>query len=316
MATLDGVLDETRAFNAGLERLQASLPDVTTVPVALTRRARREGGGIFPAPVLLPQAREVAIPARGGEVRLRVLAPEREPTGVYLYLHGGGWTLGSADQQDPQLWEIVEATGLCAVSVDYRLAPEHPFPAGPDDCEDAALWLLDGGTAELGAPARLAIGGESAGAHLAVLTLLRLRDRHGLGGAFGAASLAYGGFDLSQTPSGRLWGSRSLVLSRASLAWFADCFCPQLDSEQRRDPAISPLYADLRGLPPALFTIGTQDPLLDDSLFMEARWRAAGNEARLAVYEEAAHGFTFFPIAVARQANAAIHAFLAEAVER
>jgi acetyl esterase/lipase len=300
------VLAETRAFNAELERQLAALPPVHTVPIELTRRDRRESGGIFPVPVRLPQAVELTIPSRGGELMLRVLAPEAAATGTYLHFHGGGWSLGAADQQDLLLWGLVEATHLRVVSVEYRLAPEHPYPAGPDDCEDAALWLLESEYA--GEP--LAIGGESAGAQLAAVTLLRLRDRHGSAGAFKAANLVYGAFDLSQTPSSRLWGERDLVLPTPVIAWFADMFCPGLDREARRDPDISPLFADLRDLPPALFTIGTLDPLLDDSLFMAARWRAAGNEAELRVYEEAVHGFNLFPLAVARQATDAAHDFL------
>ena len=126
------VLAETRAFNEQLQRVLAGLRRVDTLPPEVTRQARREGRGAFPAPVHLPQARDLTIPARGGDLRLRVLAPEgAAPSGVYLHLHGGGWTLGAADMQDPPLWTLVEATGMAAVSVDYRLAPEHPFPAGP-----------------------------------------------------------------------------------------------------------------------------------------------------------------------------------------
>lgn len=316
MTAVDPEVAETRAFNEMLVRLLAELPPVESVPAEQTRRVRREGGGIFPAPELLPQARELEIASRNGEpIGLRVLAPEGEATGVYLHFHGGGWTLGSADGQDPYLWELVEATGLAAVSVEYRLAPEHPFPAAPDDCEDAALWLLEHGTDVLGAPARLAIGGESAGAHLALLTLLRLRDGHGATGAFAAANLVYGGYDLSLTPSSRRW-ERDLVLTRESMAWFGDNFCPGVDLEGRRDPAISPLFADLRDLPPALLTVGTHDPLLDDSLFLDARLRAAGNRSELRVYEEAAHGFNLFPLAAAARANEAAHAFLRQEVSR
>jgi acetyl esterase/lipase len=231
---------------------------------------------------------------------------------VYLHLHGGGWTLGDADMQDPALWDVVTATGLAAVSVGYRLAPEHPFPAGPDDCEDAARWLVERGAAELGAPPVLAIGGESAGAHLAALTLLRLRDRHGMGGAFRAANLVFGVFDLGMTPSQRRWGGK-LILSPELLRFFGDAFVPGIDLEARRAPDVSPLHADLHGLPPALFVVGTADPLLDDSLFMAARWSAAGNHAELRVWAEGCHGFTAFPIAAGRAGNAAQIAFLAAA---
>jgi acetyl esterase/lipase len=95
--------------------------------------------------------------------------------------------------------------------------------------------------------------------------------------------------------------------------WFTDNFLPGLDAEQRRAPEISPLYADLRDLPPALFSVGTLDPLLDDSLFMAARWLAAGNEAELRIYEEAVHGFNAYPIAVAKLANDSQLAFLSRA---
>ena len=202
---------------------------------------------------------------------------------------------------------------VAVVSVDYRLAPEHPFPAGADDCEDVALWLVEQAPAEFGS-SRLTIGGESAGAHLAVLTLLRLRDRHDVRGAFDAADLVFGCYDLSMTPSQRLWGDRYLVLSAPVMSWFGDQFLPGASLEERRSPEISPLYADLAGLPPALFVVGTLDPLLDDSLFMAARWEAAGNESRLLVYPEAVHGFTAFPIQVADLANLAQVSFLREAV--
>lgn len=299
-------IEETRAFNAELARQLAALPSVHTVPVDVTRRLRAKGGGIFPAPIRLEQARWIEIPSRAGGLRVRVLEPAGEPRGVYLHFHGGGWTLGAADQQDPLLWELVEATGLIAASVEYRLAPEHPYPAGPDDAEDAALWLLGSDWASL----PLAVGGESAGAHLSVTTLLRLRDRHGAGGAFRAANLVYGGYDLSRTPSSRLAGPDALVLTDPVLEWFGGLFCPGRDREALRDPDVSPLFADLRDLPPALFTVGTADPLLDDTLFMHARWRAAGNRAELRVWEEGVHGFNLFPLAIAREANAAMHAFL------
>ncbi len=104
------------------------------------------------------------------------------------------------------------------------------------------------------------------------------------------------------------------MLSPTFMRWAADCFLRDLTREERRDPDISPLYADLRDLPPALFTVGTLDPLLDDSLFMAARWRRAGNDAHLRVYAEAVHGFTAFPIGVAQQCLADQYAFLRAAV--
>ena len=314
------LLAQTRAFNAELERLLATMPSVHTVPPEQTRRARREGNGIYPAPVFLPEARTVEIDGPGGPIPLRIIAaereptgafPEREPTGAFLHIHGGGWTLGENDMQDLRLARLARETGLTAVSVGYRLAPEDPYPAAPDDCEAAALWLMgEEGRIAVGGASRLAIGGDSAGAHLAVVTLLRLRERHGITGAFSAAVLQYGSFDLSMTPSQRLWGERNLVLSVPIISWFVDQFLPAHDREQRRDPDVSPLFAELSGMPPAVFTVGTQDPLLDDTLFMEARWRAAGHATELYIWREAPHGFISLPMTVTDAALSMEHEFL------
>jgi acetyl esterase/lipase len=208
------------------------------------------------------------------------------------------------------LERIVTGTGQACVSVEYRLAPEHPYPAAPDDCEAAALWLARNAKAEFGTEV-LTIGGESAGGHLSAVTLLRLRDKHGFTG-FAGANLAFGAFDLSMTPSQRRFGDRRLVLRTADIMHFADAFLPGVTD--RRAPDISPLFADLSGMPPALFSVGTCDALLDDSLFMHARWLAACNQAELAIYPGGAHGLTAFPITLAREANARIDAFLARVV--
>ncbi len=298
------MLAETRAFNQALEAILATQPAIHTLPPEETRRARREGRGVFPPLVFVEQARTLSIPGRAGEIALRILEPE-QPRGAYLHIHGGGWTIGSADGQDVLLWEIAQATGLTAVSVEYRLAPEHPFPAAPDDCEDAALWLIENHSG------RLAIGGESAGAHLAAMTLLRLRDLHGISPrTFAAANLVFGVYDLTGTPSHRLWGDRELLLSSPVMDWFADCFLSGMADEDRRAPTVSPLYAELHDLPPALFSCGTADPLLDDSLFMEARWRQAGNESTLSLWPEGIHAYTAFPIEIGRRSRAEQVAFL------
>jgi acetyl esterase/lipase len=307
----DTLLAETREFNAELERLLATIPAVNTVPPEESRRARREGRGIFPAPVYVPEARVVQIDGPAGPIPLRIIAPEGESRGTFLHLHGGGWTLGDADAQDLRLQRLARDTGLTVVSVDYRLAPENPYPAGADDCEAAAVWLVgDQSAAIVGAEGPRAIGGDSAGGQLAACTLLRLRDRHGITDAFDAAVLQYGAFDLSMSPSQRRWGDRNLVLSTPIIVWFADQFLPGRDPEQRRDPDISPLFADLSAMPPAIFTVGTADALLDDTLFMEARWRAAGNATELRIWPEAPHGFVSLPMTVADAALTAEHDFV------
>ncbi|HEX7263035.1 MAG TPA: alpha/beta hydrolase [Candidatus Dormibacteraeota bacterium] len=303
-------IDEARAFNTQLEALIATQPPVYTLPPEVSRQTRREGKGIFPAPIFLEEARDIEIAGRGGPIKVRIIRPDQTPTGIYLHIHGGGWTLGAHDMQDAALKLLANETGLCAASIDYRLAPENPYPAGPDDCEDAVLHLLEHGAEQLEAPAHFAIGGESAGAHLAVVTLLRLRDRHGIKNRIAAANLVFGAYDMNGTPSQILWGDRNLVLSTPIIRWFGNNLLPGVSFEQRRDPDISPLYARLHDMPPALFTVGTMDSLIDDSLFMSERWRAAGNRADVAVYPEGVHGFNAFPTGLARKANARQFEFL------
>jgi len=114
------------------------------------------------------------------------------------------------------------------------------------------------------------------------------------------------------TPSQRNWGERSRLLSTRDIEWINDHYVP--DREMRRHPDCSPLYADLSGMPPALFTVGTLDPLLDDTLFMHARWLAAGNRSELGVYPGGTHMFTSFPIGIAREANRRMMEFLSATV--
>ena len=287
-------LAETEAFNAQFEATAASRPSREAPPDAATLAALRRNrlAGDTP-PVRLPQGRDRVVEG----VPVRVFVPDHVE-GVYLHIHGGSWTLGSADGQDERLWRLAQQARLAVVSVEYRLAPEHPLPAAVDDCETAARWLVNDGKAEFGT-GRLLIGGESAGAHLSVLTLLRLRDRHGVIGAFQAAQLLFGPYDLSMTPSQRLFGPRRLLSNTASLRVTYELVTPGLGPEQRRDPRLSPLYADLTGLPPARIVVGTMDPLLDDSLFLATRWTAAGASVQLDVVAGAMHGFTLFPLTVA-----------------
>lgn len=298
---------ETRALNAKLVELMTPMAEWWEVGAERVREARRKGEGPFPPPVMSPRAHTRTIGGREGHnIPLRVIAPD-SPRGVYLHIHGGGWVLGSADGQDPILERIADNTGLACLSVEYRLAPEHPYPAGPDDCEDAALWVVQNARAEFGTDV-LTIGGESAGGHLAAVTLLRLRDKHGFSG-FRGANLVYGVFDAAMTPSQRAFGNtRRLVLRTIDIEKFAEAFLE--GGFDRRDPDISPLYANLRGLCPALFSVGTEDALLDDSLFMHARWIAAGNDAELAIYPGGAHGFTLVGGQLASKATARMEDFL------
>lgn len=300
---------DTVQVNAAITQATKDMPDWWVVGAAIVRDARAKGGGVFPAPAKSDRAKWVEIDGPAGKIKLRVVPPEGKSRGVYLHIHGGGHVLGAADQQDKLLERIADAAHLTALSVEYRLAPENPFPAGSDDCEAAALWVSQH-LSDFGGDA-LAIGGESAGAHLSALTVLRLRDKHGLT-PFKAANLVFGVFDLSLTPSARQFGEQRLVLRTSDIHQFGNAFLPNVPENQRQDPAYSPLYANLRGLCPALFTVGTKDALLDDTLFMHARWRAAGNTAELAIFPGGVHGFIAFPCAQTFAAVAGFGAFLNE----
>ncbi|QCK86033.1 alpha/beta hydrolase [Phreatobacter aquaticus] len=277
------------AVNAAIIKRLQSFDNWSAAP-AIIRQMRREGRGAFPAPVPSPRATTMTIDGKHGPIGLRILGPEN-PKAVYLHIHGGGWTLGTADGQDQWYERFADRLGITTVSVDYRLGPEDPYPMGPDDCETAALWLVAEAQKRFGTD-RLLIGGESAGAHLSVVTLLRLRDRHGIM-PFCGANLHAGCYDLGLTPSARNWGTEKLVLNTRDISMFVRHFLVR--GGDVCDPDISPLWADLKGMPPALFTVGSSDLLVDDTLFMAPRWVAAGNAASLEVYPGGCHVFIAFP---------------------
>ena len=300
----EAVSEETRAFNAALAE-RASGPGIAELGLDFVR-----SGGLIPKAPRSPRGIDRTIPGPdGSDLPVRIIAPEN-PRGAYLHLHMGGLVFGSADGQDARLEQIADRTGLACVSVEYRLAPEHPWPAAWDDSEAAALWLAEKSKAEFGGD-RLAIGGESAGATLAVPTLVRMRDRHGFTG-FSAAALTYGNYDTTGSPSNHWNGGAGMIIGEADIAFCTGCYAP--DPATRRDSDMSAIYAALHDLPPALFTVGTLDCFLDDSLFMAARWAAAGSHAELEIWPGAVHGFTAFPYALAEEANARIDSFLKESV--
>ncbi|MBM7856878.1 alpha/beta hydrolase [Lentzea nigeriaca] len=268
-------LTETLEFNSRFE-----------MPVAPLEVLRRNRLGGHTPPVRLPQGQDRTVAG----VKVRVFMPDHID-GVYLHIHGGGWSFGSADGQDERLWRLARETRLAVVSVEYRLAPEHPFPAAPDDCEAVARWLAEHAEAEFGT-SRLLIGGESAGAHLSVLTLLRVP------GVFRAANLVFGAYDLSTPKTERLQRTYEL-------------FTPGMTAEQRRDPAVSPLFADLTGLPPARIVVGAEDPLLDDSVALAGRWQAP---VEFGVVAGAMHGFTLHPLTITERDRRREQDFLAGSV--
>lgn len=243
----------------------------------------------------------------GHDIGLRVFVGDRVD-GVYLHLHGGGYVLGPSPIEDHHA-VFVEATGAAVVSVDYRLAPEHPWPAPLEDAEDAANWLVSHAGREFGTET-LFIGGTSAGAHLAASTLMRLRDGHGYTGWRGAI-FNQGGFDKRTTYS-KIKFNDDPLLPSAILDWSHDQLLE--DNTDLSNPELSPVLADLSGLPPALFTIGTLDPLLDENLNMAVRWEAAGNQTDLAIYPGGFHSFDSFPSGIAQEAKDHIHTWVEDRI--
>ena len=231
--------------------------------------------------------------------------------GLYLHFHGGAMMVGHPRMQDDAHAEMSARLGINIISVDYRLAPEQPFPAGADDCFAVAREVL----ATHSGP--LVLGGESAGAYYAVLTLLRVRDELGAADRVAGANLVFGVYDLSGTPS--QFGVRPSeapdVLGGDTFDDVLASYTPGLSRLAVRRPDISPMYARLHGLPPALFTVGTADHLLDDNLFMAHRWAAWDNHAELAVYPDCPHAFTSHPTELARRATARLDEFIARCVE-
>lgn len=221
------------------------------------------------------------------------------------------------DSSDSTLREYANKCQLTAISVGYRLAPEHTYPAALQDAIDAAEYMVDHAMEVYGSPLRF-IGGESAGACLVVLSalqLMRSRPSHKLLGLV----LPYGLFDLALGLPTVVASTKSLMINLATLERFNGAYVPGMSTAERKHPCVSPLYEDLKALvaisamslPPALFLCGTEDPLLDDTILMSSKWSIAGGEAVVKIYPGATHGFTAFPgLPVADEANAVALEFM------
>ncbi|WP_280831061.1 alpha/beta hydrolase [Mycolicibacterium frederiksbergense] len=245
-----------------------------------------------------PSASVDIVQADQVQVPVRIFTPANvAPRGVYMDIHGGGFYMDCAARDDVRNHELAAALNIAVVSVDYRLAPEHPWPAAPNDCESVARWLVADAQARFGS-SRLVIGGRSAGATLAMTTLLRLRDSGDVDEIDGVA-LQFGTFDLSaQTPAGR----------HIADEYFLEAYVGHVADRTVSD--ISPVYGDLHGLPPILMVVGAKDVLLEDNLAMASRLCAAGNDADIRIYPESPHGFTGHPTAMAQSALDDINSWL------
>jgi acetyl esterase len=205
--------------------------------------------------------------------------------------HGGGWVLGSLDMADWLCSNVAAQVGAVVVSVDYRLAPGHPWPAGAEDCY-AALVDVVARAAEFGAdPERLAVMGDSAGGNLSAVVALMARDRSGPSIAF--QGLLYPATDLTMASPSIEENAHAPVLTKADMLAFRAHYLGEQDLQQ---PYASPLFApDLSGLPPALVQVAEHDPLRDDGLRYAAALRAAGVPVRTTTYVGMPHGYLSFP---------------------
>jgi acetyl esterase/lipase len=301
-------VDDSRAFNEQyLMAMSANPLSFATAEDALRTRAVLDAA----VPPLAPERLQPEVIQVGEDqprVTVRLFVPERVD-GVCVQFHMGAWVIGSARASDDRSAEIAERCSVAVASVDYRMAPEALPPAQLEDALNVVRWARTEGRRRLG-DVPIVLIGESAGCTLAVLTLLELRGRGELGDDIAGATLAYGLYDVSGGPSQRLDVDAFAVFNDAQRLVY-----PHLTIDERRVPTISPLYADLASLPPALFSVGTNDALIDDTLFMYERWRAAGNTARLEVYPESVHGFDSFPTAMAAEARRRIDTFIVDLVE-
>jgi acetyl esterase len=233
--------------------------------------------------------RTVSTPA--GEVRLRLFDPGRPagPGPALVYLHGGGFTTFSLDTHDRLMREYAARAGLLVIGVDYALSPEARFPVALDQVTGVLDWLFAGGEAVGVDPRRIAVGGDSAGANLALAAALALRDRGAILRPAGLLS-NYGFFDADfETATQRRFGDPGAMLTRDELAAFLDNYLgPDWSAPS---PLALPILADLANLPPSFHVIAECDPLADGDRAMVERLRAAGSRTDSVVYPGATHSF-------------------------
>jgi acetyl esterase len=271
------------------------------------------GKSLQAAPDAGVSIRDLSIAGPGGTLPLRVYTPRGDgPLPLVLFFHGGGWVIGSLDSAEAACSKIAAAARAVVISVDYRLAPEHPFPAAIDDSFAALEWTSANGKSLGGDPAHIGLAGFSAGANLAAATALMARDRKGP--RLSCQALVYPAVNLCalDTASFRSF-SDGYALSREDVEFFIGCYVP--DAAARKNPYVSPLLAPtLAGLPPALVITAGFDVLRDEGRDYAGRLSRAGVACEHAEFPTMVHGFVnmgrLFP--EAGDALAKVSAFLAK----
>jgi len=228
------------------------------------------------------------VPAPTGEIPVRIYTPAGDgPFGILVNFHGGGWVIGDLDTSDAVCRGFCRAANCIVVSVDYRLAPEHVYPAAVDDAYAATCWVAEN-AAQLGGSGKLAVTGESAGGNLAAVVARRARDENGP--KIDYQLLAYPVVDHDLSRQSYADNGEGNLLETETMVYFWDQYCP--DPERRREPAASPLLAaSLADLPPALVITAEFDPLRDEGNAYAAALKAAGVEAEAICFDGLIHDF-------------------------
>ena len=243
---------------------------------------------VGPAPEMA-RAEDHSIPAPDGEVKLRVLVPIEPPRGVIAYYHGGGWVIGTIDEYDTLGRKLAERTSCAVVLVDYRLAPEYPFPTAVDDSYAALEWIgahLQEIAGHEDVP--LIVAGDSAGGNLSAVMAQRARDR--AGPPIALQVLVYPVTDADFERPSYTDPDHQLLLTREAMIWFWDHYVP--DASRRADPDASPIRAsDLTGLAPAVVITAEHDPLRDEGEDYAKRLEDAGVPVDFKRHEGQVHGF-------------------------
>ena len=244
-------------------------------------------------PIQPVRTEEIAIPAEHGPLPATLYVPDgiASPAPLLIFYHGGGWVIGSRTSHDNTARYFAKHAGVKVLSVDYRLAPEHPFPAAPEDAI-TAFDYAHAKAADLGVdPDRIAVGGDSAGGNLAAVTAQVTTARGGAAPAF--QLLLYPGVDLSGRTRSRELFADGFFLTDADMTWFLDHYAPA--GVDRTDPRLSPLLAeDLTGLPAAYVATAGFDPLRDEGEAYAAKLRAAGVPVTLSRQRDLIHGYINF----------------------
>lgn len=268
------------------------LPRSSRTPAAAREEIRHSARVVAGAPIPLASVYETTIAGAAGPLRARMYVPEETPAEapgpLVVYYHGGGWVVGDLDTHDQPCRLLARSSGARVLSVDYRLAPEHCFPAPVDDAL-AAFRDAVAGAERLGVdPARVAVAGDSAGGHLAAVTAQQSAADGGPVPAF--QLLIYPATDLLDVAASRLTFAEGFLLTKENMDWYEDQFlAPGAD---RRDPRVSPLHAgELGAVAPALVVTAGFDPLRDEGEAYAARLRAAGVRTLLRRHDGYVHGF-------------------------